>query len=70
MRVRASAKDQDAKRALSDLISFSKSYDDSYAEYIEHFSGTKLDRPALTLLLNDAEEDDILLFESVDRFKF
>jgi DNA invertase Pin-like site-specific DNA recombinase len=65
--VRASTKDQDAKRALSDLISFSKSYDDSYAEYIEHFSGTKLDRPALTLLLNDAEEGDILLVESVDR---
>ena len=65
--VRASTKDQDAKRALSDLISFSKSYDNSYAEYIEHFSGTKLDRPTLTLLLNDAEEGDILLVESVDR---
>ena len=65
--VRASTKDQDAKRALSDLITFSKSYDDSYAEYIEHFSGTKLDRPALAQLLNDAEQGDILLVESVDR---
>ncbi len=65
--VRASTKDQDAKRALSDLINFSKGYDDSYAEYIEHFSGTKLDRPALTKLLNDAEQGDILLVESVDR---
>ena len=65
--VRASTKDQDAKRALSDLISFSKSYDDSYAQYIEHFSGTKLDRPLLSLLLNAAEEGDILLVESVDR---
>ena len=65
--VRASTKDQDAKRALSDLISFSKSYDDSYAEYIEHFSGTKLDRPALAKLLKDAEQGDILLVESVDR---
>ena len=65
--VRASTKDQDAKRALSDLIDFSKSYDDSYAEYIEHFSGTKLDRPALAKLLNDAEQGDILLVESVDR---
>ena len=65
--VRASTKDQDAKRALSDLISFSKSYDDIYAEYIEHFSGTKLDRPALTKLLNDANQEDILLVESVDR---
>ncbi|MBE0408070.1 recombinase family protein, partial [Psychrobacter sp. FME6] len=62
-----STKDQDAKRALSDLISFSKSYDDIYAEYIEHFSGTKLDRPALTKLLNDANQEDILLVESVDR---
>ncbi len=65
--VRASTKDQDATRALTDLISFSKSYDDSHAEYIEHYSGTKLDRPALTQLLNDAEQDDILLVESVDR---
>ena len=65
--VRASTKDQDAKRALSDLISFSKSYDDIYAEYIEHFSGTKLDRPVLAKLLKDAEQGDILLVESVDR---
>ena len=65
--VRASTKDQDAKRDLSDLISFSQSYDDNYAEYIENFSGTKLDRPALTLLLNEAYQGDILLVESVDR---
>ena len=65
--VRASTKDQDAKRALSDLINFSKSYNDSYAEYIEYFSGTKLDRPVLAKLLNKAEQGDILLVESVDR---
>ena len=65
--VRASTKDQDAKRALTDLISFSKSYDDSHVEYVEHYSGTKLERPALTKLLNDAEQGDILLVESVDR---
>ena len=65
--VRASTKDQDAKRALTDLITFSKNYDDNYVDYIEHFSGTKLDRPALTKLLKDAEKDDILLVESVDR---
>ena len=65
--VRASTKDQDAKRALSDLISFSQSYDDNHVEYVEHFSGTKLDRPALTKLLDDANQDDILLVESVDR---
>jgi len=65
--VRASTKDQDAKRALPDLISFSQSYDDNHVEYVEHFSGTKLDRPALTKLLNDANQEDILLVESVDR---
>ncbi|MEN6671344.1 recombinase family protein [Psychrobacter sp. B38] len=65
--VRASTKDQDATRALADLIMFSKSYDDNYIGYVEHFSGTKLDRPALAKLLKDAEESDILLVESVDR---
>ena len=65
--VRASTKDQDAKRALSDLIGFSKSYADSYVDYIENYSGTKLDRPALTKLLDDANQGDILLVESVDR---
>ena len=65
--VRASTKDQDAKRALSELISFSKSYDDDHAEYVEHFSGTKLDRPVLAKLLKDAEQGDMLLVESVDR---
>ncbi len=65
--VRASTKDQDATRALADLVTFSTSYDDNRVEYVEHSSGTKLDRPALTLLLNDAEEGDILLVESVDR---
>ena len=65
--VRASTKDQDAKRALSDLIAFSKSYDNNHADYIENYSGTKLDRPALTKLLDDANQGDILLVESVDR---
>ncbi len=65
--VRASTKDQDATRALADLVTFSTSYNDNRVEYVEHSSGTKLDRPALTLLLNDAEEGDILLVESVDR---
>ena len=65
--VRASTKDQDAKRALSDLIGVSKNYADSHVDYIENYSGTKLDRPALTKLLNEANQDDILLVESVDR---
>lgn len=65
--VRASTKDQDAKRALSDLIAFSKSYDDNHADYIENYSGTKLNRPSLTKLLDEAQQGDILLVESVDR---
>lgn len=65
--VRASTKDQDAKRALADLIGFSQSYDDSYVDYIENYSGTKLNRPALTKLLDEAQQGDILLVESVDR---
>jgi len=65
--VRASTKDQDATRALADLITFSTSYDDNYIDYVEHFSGTKLDRPVLAKLLKDAEQGDILLVESVDR---
>lgn len=65
--VRASTKDQDATRALADLVTFSTNYDGNYIDYVEHFSGTKLDRPALAKLLKDAKQDDILLVESVDR---
>lgn len=32
--VRASTKDQDAERALSDLVLFSQSYGDQYSTYI------------------------------------
>lgn len=65
--VRASTKDQDAERGLNDLITFSKDYGDSHAAYIENHTGTKLDRPELTKLLEDSEQGDILLVESVDR---
>lgn len=65
--VRASTKEQDAQRALSDLVQFSKSYGDEYSTYIENYSGTKLNRPELTKLLADAQQGDILLVESVDR---
>jgi DNA invertase Pin-like site-specific DNA recombinase len=65
--VRASTKEQNAERALKDLISFSKKYGDSYAEYVENYSGTKLERPVLTKLLDEANQGDILLVESVDR---
>ena len=65
--VRASTKDQDAERALDDLVSFSQSYGDKYNTYIENYSGTKLERPALSQLLTEANKGDILLVESVDR---
>ena len=65
--VRASTKDQDAERALNDLIQFSQSYGDQYSTYIENYSGTKLERPALNQLLIGANKGDILLVESVDR---
>ena len=65
--VRASTKDQDATRALADLVLFSTRYGSRYVDYVEYFSGTKLDRPALAKLLKDAEQGDILLVESVDR---
>lgn len=65
--VRASTKDQDAERALSDLIEFSNEYGSEYVEYVENESGTKLNRPILTRLLNESKSGDILLVESVDR---
>lgn len=65
--VRASTKEQDAERALSDLVGFSQSYGTEHIEYIENESGTKLNRPILTRLLNESEPGDILLVESVDR---
>lgn len=65
--VRASTKDQNAERALIDLIKFSKAYSKKNESYVENYSGTKLDRPQLTKLLNEAKQGDILLVESVDR---
>lgn len=65
--VRASTKEQDAERALDDLVMFSKDYGDSYIAYVENHTGTKLERPELTKLLNESNNGDILLVESVDR---
>lgn len=65
--VRASTKDQDAERALDDLILFSQNYAGHFVAYVENFSGTKLNRPELSKLLNESEQGDILLVESVDR---
>lgn len=65
--IRASTKDQDAERVLQELIAFSTRFSSSYEVFSENISGTKLDRPALTRLLDSARRGDILLVESVDR---
>ena len=65
--VRASTKDQDAERALDDLREFTKSMHSNISEYIENESGTKLDRPVLNQLLDESNNGDTLLVESVDR---
>jgi len=65
--VRASTKDQDAERALDDLVTFSKEYGSASKHYIENYSGTQLDRPELNRLLEEAQPKDVLLVESVDR---
>lgn len=35
--------------------------------YVEHYTGTKLERPELNKLLQEANQADVLLVESVDR---
>lgn len=65
--VRASTKDQDAERALEDLKQFSGNFSAQYIEYVENESGTKLERPILNKLLDNSENGDTLLVESVDR---
>ena len=65
--LRASTKEQDAERVLSALIQFSEKFDAEHQVYSENISGTKLERPELNKLLDEAEPKDILLIESVDR---
>ena len=66
--LRASTKDQDAERALQDLQKLSHTLQLSEAVvYVENFSGTKLERPVLNQLLQEANHGDTLLVESVDR---
>lgn len=66
--LRASTKEQDAQRALSLLQQFAAEKGLTVAGiYSENISGTKLDRPELTKLLNTAQAGDVLVVESVDR---
>ena len=66
--LRASTKEQDAKRARAELVAFAKEhYHKIAAFYIENESGATLVRPQLMQLIEDAHEGDIILVEQIDR---
>ncbi len=66
--LRASTKDQDASRAKVALELFAGEKGLNIVRvYAENISGTKLNRPELLSLLNNAQSGDVLLVESVDR---
>lgn len=66
--LRASTDGQDATRAKEELTEFAKEHGHTIASYfIENISGSKLDRPELQRLLDDAQEGDVILLEQVDR---
>ncbi|WP_298810260.1 recombinase family protein [uncultured Psychrobacter sp.] len=66
--LRASTKEQDAKRAKSELIAFTGEYGHKIAAfYIENESGATLERPKLMQLIDDAHEGDVILVEQIDR---
>lgn len=66
--LRASTKEQDAKRAKADLEGFAAERGLTIAAvYRENESGASLKRPELFRLLNDCQSGDVLLVEQVDR---
>ena len=66
--LRASTKEQDAHRAMTDLEAFCRERDLTIAAtYPENESGASLKRPELFRLLSDCKPGDILLIEQVDR---
>lgn len=66
--LRASTKEQDAKRAKQTLVSFVTDVDQVISSwFIENESGATLKRPELFRLLDVAQRGDILLVEQVDR---
>lgn len=66
--LRASTKEQDSRRAEQILREFAAERGMTIAGiYAENISGTKLERPELIRLLDEAEPADVLLCESVDR---
>lgn len=66
--LRASTRDQDALRAKASLEAFATEHSLSVVGiYSENISGTKLNRPELMRLLDNAAPGEVLLCESVDR---
>ena len=66
--LRASTKEQDATRAAQLLNQFCETNNlNIITKYVEKFSGTKLNRPQLNKLLDDYQQGEVLLVESVDR---
>lgn len=66
--LRASTKEQDANRARQMLEAFASDHNLTIADvYAENVSGTKLERPELSRLLDAAQAGDVLVVESVDR---
>ncbi|MFM0496779.1 recombinase family protein [Paraburkholderia caledonica] len=66
--LRASTADQDAERARDSLAKFAAEHGAKVtAFYVENASGTKLNRPALDDLMDEAHAGDVLLVEGIDR---
>ena len=66
--LRASTKEQNAKRAKSELIVFANDYGHKIAAfYVENESGATLVRPKLMQLIEDAHKGDVILVEQIDR---
>ncbi|MCG3880375.1 recombinase family protein [Psychrobacter sp. Ps6] len=66
--LRASTKDQDARRAIVAIEQFANEQSLKLSKsFIENESGTTLQRPELFRLLDTAESGDVILLEQVDR---
>ncbi len=66
--LRVSTVGQDVMRAKNEIEEFAQRYQQQIAAYyFEKFTGTSLDRPELNRMLEDAQQGDIILIESVDR---
>lgn len=66
--LRASTKEQDARRAKEELVKFMTEHNHKIAAfYVENESGAILVRPKLMQLIEDAHEGDIILVEQIDR---